>query len=90
MAGLFSLRLDGEGGGEWTLEITPDGCRVVAGSEGSPTATLQMQAADFVSVMCGELPARAVIARGAVRLTGDAVRLMRLPQAFRLAISPGI
>ncbi len=90
MAGLFSLRLDGEGGGEWTLEITPDGCRVVAGSEGSPTATLQMQAADFVSVMGGELPARAVIARGAVRLTGDAVRLMRLPQAFRLAISPGI
>lgn len=82
--GTFALTIAGEGGGAWTVDIHGGRCSVREGEPEQPTATLQMPAEQFVGLMLGQLPLNAVLWSGSARLTGDAVRLMRLPFAFRL------
>jgi hypothetical protein len=82
--GAFTLALEGEGGGVWTVELRDGACRVAEGAAAAPTATLRIAVADFVGLMLGELSPSAVRWRGTTRMSGDAASLMRLPEAFRL------
>jgi hypothetical protein len=85
LAGTYQLHIDGGDGGTWTVTLLDRRCTVSEGEADEPVATLEMQADEFVAWMCGEVAPRALLwARSKARLTGDAVRLMNLPTAFRL------
>ena len=85
IAGIYQLHIHGRDGGIWTVTLADGRCTVDEGEAEAPVATLEIQAGEFVAWMCGEVVPRALLwARSSARLTGDAVRLMSLPSAFRL------
>lgn len=45
------LHVDGEGGGEWFIDCSDTGPRVVAGNPGGAEANVKVSAADFATLM---------------------------------------
>lgn len=89
IGGAYLLRIAGQDGGTWTVTIDSDRCVVTEGEAHTVDASLEMAEEEFVAWMSGEVAPRALLwARNKARLTGDAVRLMNLPTAFRLRSLP--
>jgi hypothetical protein len=82
--GFFTLALEGEGGGVWTVGVRDGVCRVEEGESAGASARLRMAADEFVAMMLGEIKGSSLHWSGSARLTGDAVSLMKLLGAFRL------
>ncbi len=70
--------LSGEGGGKWTLTLADGTAKVEEGETASPSMTLSMNAADFVSMASGELNAMAAFMQGKIKIAGDMSLAMRL------------
>lgn len=74
--------LAGDNGGQWTVQINKGGCNVEEGAAANPTATVHMNADDYVAMMSGNLNPMMAFMSGKVKVEGDLNSVMKLQQIF--------
>lgn len=74
--------LSGEDGGQWTAVIANGAAEVNEGATDDATATIKMDAADFVSMSKGELNGMTAFMTGKIKVDGDLGTVMKLQSLF--------
>lgn len=81
--GTFHFILNGEGGGEWALEVANGQCQVREGTTAQPNATVTMEASDFVRLYQNQMnPVQAFMA-GKIKVTGNMGLMMQFLNWFK-------
>jgi len=79
----FQFNISGEGGGDWYAEVKGGACKVEAGVHPSPTTTIKMDAADFVDMINGKLPAMQAFTSGKLKIGGDIMKSQLITRLFK-------
>lgn len=82
MDATVQFSLSGEGGGDWHVTVAGGSMTVVEGAADGATATILMEAADFVAMSTGELNAMAAFMSGKIKVEGDLGTVMKLQPAL--------
>lgn len=76
--GIVVFDLAGDGGGQWTLDLTKPGGAVTTGADANPKVTLSMKASDFVDMVDGKLNAQMAFLTGKLKVKGDMGAALKL------------
>jgi len=79
----FQFSISGEGGGDWYVEIKERTCKVEAGVRSHPTCTIKMDAADFLDMISGTLPAMHAFTSGKLKISGDLMKSQLIGKLFK-------
>lgn len=79
---VIQFDLNGDGGGQHYLSIADQACTVQSGLSPNPSMTLSASAADFLSLMNGELNAMQAFMQGKIRVKGDVSLAMKMQAIF--------
>ncbi len=79
----FQFNISGEGGGDWYAEVKGGACKVEACVHPNPTTTLKMDAADFVDMINGKLPAMQAFTSGKLKIGGDIMKSQLITRLFK-------
>jgi acyl dehydratase/putative sterol carrier protein len=79
----FQFNISGEGGGDWYAEVKGGACKVEAGVHPTPTTTIKMDAADFVDMINGKLPAMQAFTSGKLKIGGDIMKSQLITRLFK-------
>lgn len=74
--------LSGEGGGQWYVIVSGGKCTTAKGKSDAPTATIRMDAADYVALVKGELNAMEAFMQQKIRVEGDLSTVMKFQTLF--------
>jgi putative sterol carrier protein len=80
---VFQFSISGEGGGDWYAEVKGGACKVEAGVHPNPTSTIKMDAADFVDMINGKLPAMQAFTSGKLKIGGDIMKSQLIMRLFK-------
>ena len=83
MNATFQFELTGEGGGTWVAKIADGQCTVTEGGLDNPSATISMEAADYVAIAQGKLDMAKAFMSGKIKVKGDMGLIMKLPDLFK-------
>jgi uncharacterized OB-fold protein/putative sterol carrier protein len=81
--------LTGEGGGQWTLRIQDEQCKVHEGFADDMTVKLIMDAGVYTGMMLGTIDAAAAFTSGQVKIEGDMMAAAATGRYFRKYEDPG-
>lgn len=84
MNATFQFELTGEGGGTWVAKIANGQCTITEGKTDHPSATISMEAADYVAIAQGKLDMARAFMGGKIKVKGDMGLIMKLPNLFKL------
>jgi putative sterol carrier protein len=79
---VVQFRLTGEGDGDWYVTIKDRTCTVTEGVAEDPSATVQMDTADYVALSTGKLGSMKAFATGKVKASGDLTLMKRMENWF--------
>lgn len=82
MNATVQFELSGEGGGQWHVLVADGVCTVEEGKVDSPTATIHMEADDYVALVSGELNAMEAFMQQKIRVEGDLNTVMKFQTLF--------
>ncbi len=80
----FQFELTGEGGGTWVAKIAEGQCIVSEGGIDNPSATISMEAADYVAIAQGKLDMARAFVSGKIKVKGDMGLIMKFPTLFKM------
>ncbi|MGW8300562.1 MAG: SCP2 sterol-binding domain-containing protein, partial [Desulfobacterales bacterium] len=80
---VFQFTVTGGGGGDWNCVIKDSTCTVEAGVHAKPGCTLKMEAADFLNMMNGVLPAMQAYTSGKLKIEGDIMKSQLIEKLFK-------
>ncbi len=81
---VFQYKISGDGGGQWFCAVKDGACQVAEGVHDKPACTLEMAAADFLSMMNGTLPAMQAYTSGKLKIGGDVMKSQLIGKLFKL------
>jgi hypothetical protein len=81
--------LTGEGGGQWTLQIKDERCKVREGFADDLTVKLSMDAGVYTGMMLGTIDSAAAFTSGQVKIEGDMMAAAATGRFFRKYVDPG-
>ncbi|MBI5897394.1 MAG: SCP2 sterol-binding domain-containing protein, partial [Desulfobacterales bacterium] len=76
--------ISGPGGGDWSLAIRDQRCELADGAHAKPTCTLKMAAADFCTMIGGQLPPMQAYTTGKLKIEGDIMKSQLIEKLFAL------
>ncbi|MFQ5576233.1 MAG: SCP2 sterol-binding domain-containing protein [Anaerolineae bacterium] len=76
------IDLTGDNGGTWSVKIAGGKCTVDKAASESPNLTITMDAADYMAMVKGELPAMNAFMQGKIKLQGDMGLAMKFQGMF--------
>jgi putative sterol carrier protein len=76
------FNLSGEGGGTWHVIVADGVCTTEEGPAEAPTATISMEASDYVAMIDGELNAMEAFMQQKIRVEGDLATVMKFQTVF--------
>lgn len=79
----LQFELTGEGGGTWVVKIADGQCAVTEGGIDKPSASVSMEAADYLAIAQGKLDMAKAFIAGKIKVKGDMGLIMRLPDLFK-------
>jgi putative sterol carrier protein len=85
MNAVFQFELSGDGGGTYHVIVTDGTMKVETGAHASPTATIKMNAADYVKMANGQINGMQAFMKGQLKVTGN----MMLAQKMQAIFPPG-
>jgi putative sterol carrier protein len=78
----IQIKLSGEQGGNWYLDIHDQDCQLIQGEIESPSLTLESDPQDFKDIVSGKLdPAKAFMS-GRLKFRGNMLIAMKLASVF--------
>ena len=77
-----AFNLTGDGGGQWAVKVADGTCKVVEGGVDNPTATIKMDANDYVDMTGGKLNPMMAFMSGKIKVDGDLNSVMKFQQLF--------
>ena len=83
---VFQFVITGGGGGDWNCVIKDSACTVEAGVHEKPGCTLKMEAADFLNMMNGVLPAMQAYTSGKLKIEGDIMKSQLIEKIFKFEV----
>ena len=78
MNATFQFDITDEGGGQWYVTLSDGAPKVASGAADSPNITLTASAADWQSIVSGELSGQSAFLTGKLRIQGDMALAMKL------------
>ncbi|MFN8587107.1 MAG: SCP2 sterol-binding domain-containing protein [Candidatus Eisenbacteria bacterium] len=82
---VYAFKIAGEGGGDWTCDLTANQPSCVRGSSVPAQCTFECDAADFARVLQDPNEAMSLYFRGKLKVSGDSMLAMKLQELFKLA-----
>jgi putative sterol carrier protein len=84
---IYAFKIGGEGGGEWTVDLTSDPPTCTRGDTGKAQCTIDIDHEDFKSMLKDPNAGMQLYFQGKLRVSGDPMLAMKLQQLFDLAKS---
>ena len=82
---IYGFKISGEGGGDWTVDLTSDPPTCVRGDSGTAQCTIQIAHDDFKTMLSDPNAGMQLYFQGKLIVTGDPMLAMKLQQLFELA-----
>ena len=82
---IYCFKISGEGGGEWTVDLTSDPPVVKKGDDGSAQCTVEVEHEDFKQMLQDPQVGMQLYFQGKLKVTGDPMLATKLQQFFALA-----
>lgn len=80
--GTIQFDLQGDGGGQWAMEVGDGTCKVREEMASAPNVTLVMKAADFVALYRGKLNPIQAFMGGKIKVSGNVGLVMQMLNWF--------
>ncbi|GAC1394764.1 MAG: SCP2 sterol-binding domain-containing protein [Ktedonobacteraceae bacterium] len=78
----FQWDISGEQAGKWALKIANQTCELIRGQAEKPDITMSMKDTDWLAIAEGTLQPMIAFSTGKVKVTGDMMLAMRVPNLF--------
>ncbi len=85
---IYAFKITGEGGGEWTCDLTSTPPTCVRGDSGKAQCTVEVAHDDFKTMLADPNAGMQLYFQGKLRVSGDPMLAMKLQELFKLA-QPG-
>lgn len=82
---IYCFKISGDGGGDWTVDLTADPPTVIKGDVGSAQCTIEVSDEDFKSMLTDPQAGMQLYFQGKLKVTGDPMLATKLQQFFDLA-----
>jgi putative sterol carrier protein len=82
---IYCFKVTGEGGGDWTVDLTGDPPTVTQGDNGSAQCTIEVAHDDFKTMLGDPQAGMQLYFQGKLKVTGDPMLATKLQQFFDLA-----
>jgi len=82
---IYCFKISGDGGGDWTVDLTADPPTVIKGEAGSAQCTIEVSDEDFKSMLTDPQAGMQLYFQGKLKVTGDPMLATKLQQFFDLA-----
>jgi putative sterol carrier protein len=82
---IYAFKISGEGGGEWTVDLTSNPPTCVRGDSGKAQCTIEIAHDDFKTMLTDPNAGMQLYFQGKLRVSGDPMLAMKLQQLFELA-----
>ena len=82
---IYAFKIAGEGGGEWTADLTADPPTCIRGASAAAQCTIEMDHVDFMTMLGDPNAGMQLYFAGKLRVSGDPMLAMKLQGLFALA-----
>lgn len=82
---IYAFKISGDGGGEWTCDLTSNPPTCVRGDTGKAQCTIEIAHEDFKQMLTDPNAGMQLYFQGKLRVSGDPMLAMKLQQFFDLA-----
>ena len=82
---IYAFKISGDGGGEWTADLTADPPTIVKGDTGKAQCTIEVAHDDFKTMLTDPNAGMQLYFQGKLRVSGDPMLAMKLQQLFEIA-----
>ena len=82
---IYAFKIQGEGGGEWTVDLTKNPPTCVRGDNGTAQCTVEVSHDDFKQMLADPNAGMQLYFQGKLRVSGDPMLAMKLQQLFDFA-----
>ena len=82
---IYYFKISGEGGGEWTVDLTANPPTCVKGEGVKAQCTVEVSSEDFKTMLGDPNAGMQLFFQGKLRVTGDPMLGMKLQQLFEIA-----
>ena len=82
---IYAFKIEGEGGGEWTVDLTADPPSCKKGADAKAQCTIEVAHDDFKTMLADPNAGMQLYFQGKLRVSGDPMLAMKLQQLFQLA-----
>jgi hypothetical protein len=86
---IYCFKISGEGGGEWTVDLTSDPPTCAQGDSGNAQCSIELAHEDFKTMLSDPQAGMQLYFQGKLKVTGDPMLATRLQQFFDLASKEG-
>jgi hypothetical protein len=82
---IYAFKISGDGGGEWTVDLTSDPPTCTPGDTGKAQCTIEVAHDDFKQMLGNPQVGMQLYFQGKLRVTGDPMLATKLQQFFAMA-----
>ncbi len=82
---IYTFKITGEGGGEWTCDLTADPPTCVKGESGNAQCTIEVAHDDFKTMLSDPQAGMQLYFQGKLKVSGDPMLATKLQQFFDMA-----
>jgi len=82
---IYTFKISGDGGGEWTCDLTASPPTCVRGDSGKAQCTVEVAHDDFKTMLADPNAGMQLYFQGKLRVSGDPMLAMKLQELFKLA-----
>ncbi|MFE7842847.1 SCP2 sterol-binding domain-containing protein [Streptomyces sp. NPDC057474] len=80
----YQISITGEGGGDWFVDASSSGPKVIPGVGDNPDVTIVIAAEDFRAMHADPKAGVQLFFTGQLKITGDQMKAMRFPELVKL------
>ena len=81
---VYLFKIEGDGGGEWTVNLTSDPPTCAPGDGGGSQCTIEMSHEDFMAMLADPQLGMQLYFQGKLRIVGDPTLSLKLQEFFNL------
>lgn len=82
---IYCFKITGDGGGEWTVDLTADPPTIKTEDDGSAQCTIEVEHDDFKAMLGDPQAGMQLYFQGKLKVTGDPMLATKLQQFFDVA-----